>query len=101
MTDDHHTTTEDAAAQHDVKLTPFLLLRYCLSLGLLVFSCILVGALIFTGNTRVAKDTNSWVALIVCVSGRQRLSLSSRVSVLGSQFGSLFLSVVSSSSAPF
>ena len=53
---------------HDVKLTPFTIFRYIASIGLLIFSIIIVGALIFTGNTRVASETNPWVALIVCVS---------------------------------
>lgn len=53
---------------HDVALTPFTIFRYIASIGLLIFSIIIVGALIFTGNTRVASETNPWVALIVCVS---------------------------------
>mgnify|MGYP000661942971 CR=1 FL=1 len=66
--------TQDAAikesaheAAHDVKLTPFTLFRYVGSICLLIFSIILVGALIFTGNTRVASEANPWVALIVCI----------------------------------
>ena len=58
----------DAHSGHDVKLTPFTLFRYVASIGLLIFSIIIVGALIFTGNTRVAKEANPAVALIVCVS---------------------------------
>ena len=53
---------------HDVALTPFTIFRYIASIGLLIFSIIIVGALIFTGNTRVASETSPWVALIVCVS---------------------------------
>ena len=53
---------------HDVELTPFTIFRYVASIALLIFSIIIVGALMFTGNTRVAKETNPWVALIVCVS---------------------------------
>ena len=53
---------------HDVKLTPLLLFKYILSVGVLIFSIILVGALMFTGNTRVSKETNPWVCLLVCVS---------------------------------
>jgi len=56
------------AESHDVALTPFTIIRYIMSIGLLIFSIIIVGALIFTGNTRVASETNPWVALIVCVS---------------------------------
>jgi silicon transporter len=68
MTDDHDTTKESGADDsHDVKLTPFTLFRYVASIGLLIFSIIIVGALIFTGNTRVSKETSPWVALIVCV----------------------------------
>ncbi|KAL3790156.1 hypothetical protein HJC23_009593 [Cyclotella cryptica] len=37
---------------HDIKLTPFTLLRYTLSVALLAFSIAIVVALIFTGNTR-------------------------------------------------
>ena len=44
---------EDA---HDVKLTPLLLAKYILSVGMLIFSIILVGALMFTGNTRVSRE---------------------------------------------
>jgi len=58
---------ETAADSHDVKLTPFTIFRYVASIGLLIFSIIIVGALIFTGNTRVASETNPWVALIVCI----------------------------------
>jgi hypothetical protein len=58
---------DDHADSHDVKLTPFNILRYIGSIGLLIFSIIIVGALMFTGNTRVAKDANPWVSLIVCI----------------------------------
>ena len=53
---------------HDVELTPFTIFRYVASIVLLIFSIVIVGALMFTGNTRVAKETNPWVALIICVS---------------------------------
>ncbi|KAL7529108.1 hypothetical protein ACHAXR_002795, partial [Thalassiosira sp. AJA248-18] len=58
---------EEAAAAHDAKLTPFTIFRYVASIGLLIFSIIIVGALMFTGNTRVASETNPWVAIIVCI----------------------------------
>ena len=68
MSDDHDTTKEGVVDDsHDVKLTPFTIFRYVASIALLIFSIIIVGALIFTENTRVAKETNAWVALIVCV----------------------------------
>ena len=67
MTDDHD-NSKDVDNSHDVELTPFTLLRYAISIGLLIFSIILVGALMFTGNTRVSKETNPWVAVVVCVS---------------------------------
>ena len=66
MTDGKKET--DHSAAHDISMAPFDLVRYTISLGLLVFSIVLVGALIFTENTRVAKESNPWVALIVCVS---------------------------------
>eukprot|EP00956_Cyclotella_meneghiniana_P031263 scaffold81682_cov73-Cyclotella_meneghiniana.AAC.1 len=50
---------------HDIPLTPWNLVRYAGSIGLLGFSIAIVGALIFTGNTRVARDANPWVALVV------------------------------------
>ena len=53
---------------HDVKLTPFTIFRYVASIALLIFSIIIVGALIFTENTRVAQETHPAVALIVVVS---------------------------------
>ena len=59
---------DTTASSHDVKLTPFTIFRYTASIGLLIFSIVIVVALIFTGNTRVAQETNPWVALIVCVS---------------------------------
>ena len=68
MTDAEIEKSGAAADSHDVKVTPFTLFRYVASLALLIFSIIIVGALIFTGNTRVAKEANPWVALIVCVS---------------------------------
>ncbi len=69
MTDAEHDPAKSSAADsHDVALTPFTLFRYVASIALLIFSIIIVGALMFTGNTRVAKEANSWVALIVCVS---------------------------------
>ena len=62
------TDKANAADSHDIALTPFTILRYGASIGLLIFSIVIVAALIFTGNTRVAKDANPAVALIVCVS---------------------------------
>jgi hypothetical protein len=53
---------------HTVQLTPLVLAKYILSVVLLIFSIILVGALMFTGNTRVSSETNPWVCLLVCVS---------------------------------
>jgi len=71
MSDAQDTTKVEHAADdsHDVELTPFTLIRYIASIGLLIFSVIIVGALIFTGNTRVATETSPIVALIVVVSG--------------------------------
>lgn len=54
-------------SSHDVKLTPLLAFKYVASLGLMVFSMVLVGALIFTENTRVAKEASPWVSLIVLI----------------------------------
>jgi len=68
MSDPQETVkAEHAADSHDVKLTPFTIFRYVASIGLLIFSIIIVGALMFTKNTRVASETNPWVALIVCI----------------------------------
>jgi len=67
MSGDKDTTKQSAEDSHDVALTPFTVVRYIASIGMLIFSIIIVGALMFTGNTRVAKDANPWVALIVCI----------------------------------
>ena len=65
---EHDTHKDSGADAHDIALTPFTIFRYTASIALLIFSIIIVAALIFTGNTRVAKDANPAVALIVCVS---------------------------------
>jgi len=64
MTDGTEKESDDS---HDIQYTPFNIVRYTISMGLLVFSIILVGALMFTGNTRVADEAGPWVAIIVCV----------------------------------
>jgi len=56
-----------AADAHTITVTPFLAIKYVGSLLLLVFSIAIVGALIFTGNTRVAKEFNPAVAIIVLI----------------------------------
>jgi len=56
---------ESAVDSHDIKITPFLAIKYVGSLALLAFSIAMVVALIFTGNTRVANEANPAVALIV------------------------------------
>jgi len=58
---------EQTDDSHDIELTPFTLFRYVASIALLIFSIIIVCALIFTGNTRVASETHPAVALIVCI----------------------------------
>jgi len=58
---------KSADASHDIELTPFTLFRYVASIAILIFSIIIVAALIFTGNTRVASETHPAVALIVCI----------------------------------
>jgi len=70
--------SDDHAGAHDVKLTPVLAFKYVASLGLMVFSMILVGALIFTENTRVAKEASPWVSLIVLVSSHEAGTTSCR-----------------------
>jgi len=59
---------EEHANAHDMKLTPLIIIQQVASLALCAFCVTIVGALIFTGNTRVADETNPWIALIVCVS---------------------------------
>merc|ERR1712032_590749 len=44
---------------HDIKITPFLAIKYIGSLALLGFSIAMVIALIFTGNTRVANEATN------------------------------------------
>jgi hypothetical protein len=57
----------EKANLHDEKITPLVIVKYIGSIGILIFSIILVGALMFTGNTRVSNETNPWVCLIVCI----------------------------------
>ncbi|KAL3766331.1 hypothetical protein ACHAWU_005723 [Discostella pseudostelligera] len=57
---------EEHANAHDMKLTPLIIIQQVASLALCAFCVTIVGALIFTGNTRVADETNPWIALIVC-----------------------------------
>jgi hypothetical protein len=63
---------DDAENVHDEKMTPLVLIKYVLSVAILIFSIVLVGALMFTGNTRIASETSPWVSLIVCVSSSRR-----------------------------
>ena len=53
---------------HDPHITPLTILTQIGSSVLLVFSIVLVTAMVFTGNTHVAKVSNPWVALIAGVS---------------------------------
>ena len=68
MTDTEATKEVDHATGHDEKMTPLVLTKYVLSCALLTFSIVIVGALMFTGNTRISSETNPWVCLLVCVS---------------------------------
>ncbi|KAL7508861.1 hypothetical protein ACHAXN_005932 [Cyclotella atomus] len=79
------TKEHNAADTHDVPLTPINLIRYVGSLGMLAFSIAIVGALIFTGNTRVAKEANPWVAVAVTVLAVTWLSMieGSQASLVG------------------
>ena len=61
-------TSADAANLHDEKLTPLTLIKYVCSIGILIFSIVLVGALMFTRNTRVSMEANPYVCVVVCVS---------------------------------
>ena len=65
---ENNTHKESAANSHDIAVTPLTIFRYTASICILILFVVIVGALIFTGNTRVAKDANPAVALIVCVS---------------------------------
>ena len=75
MSNDETVKDSHAADSHDIELTPFTIFRYVASMGLLIFLIIIVGALMFTGNTRVADEASPWVALIVCVSDDPNLWL--------------------------
>jgi len=75
MSSSPDTTKHGADDGHDVKLTPFLLFKYVASVCLLCFSIAIVTALMFTGNTRVSKETNPWVALVVCIAAVTWLSM--------------------------
>lgn len=68
MTDTEVSKDVDHENVHDEKMTPLVLIKYVLSVAILCFSIVIVGALIFTGNTRISSETNSWVCVLVCVS---------------------------------
>jgi len=53
---------------HDQQLTPLTLIKYVASIGILIFSIVLVGALMFARNTRVSREVNPYVCVLVCVS---------------------------------
>ena len=61
-------TSAYAANLHDQKLTPLTLVKYFASIGILIFSIVLVGALMFARNTRVSREANPYVCVLVCVS---------------------------------
>ena len=61
-------TSADAANLHDQKLTHLTLIKYVASISILIFSIVLVGALMFTRNTRVSREANPYVCVLVCVS---------------------------------
>ena len=68
MTDTEESKEVNHSTGHDEKLTPLVLFKYVASIGILCFSIVLVGALIFTGNTRISSETNPWVCVLVCAS---------------------------------
>jgi hypothetical protein len=61
-------TSAYAANLHDQKLTPLTCIKYVASIGILIFSIVLVGALMFARNTRVSREANPYVCVLVCVS---------------------------------
>ena len=61
-------TSAYAANLHDQKLTPLTRIKYVASIDILIFSIVLVGALMFARNTRVSREANPYVCVLVCVS---------------------------------
>jgi hypothetical protein len=53
---------------HNKKLTLLTLFKYVASVGILIFSIIIVATLVFIRNVCVSSATNPWVCLVVCVS---------------------------------
>jgi silicon transporter len=75
MTDAEIAKDTSHADSHDVALTPFTIFRYTYSVILLIFSIVLVIALMFTGNTKLASDASPWAALFVCIAAVVWLSM--------------------------
>jgi hypothetical protein len=61
-------TSAYAANLINQKLTPLTCIKYVASIGILIFSILLVGALMFARNTRVSREANPYVCVLVCVS---------------------------------
>ena len=53
---------EDA---HDEKITPLTLVKYTISVGLLIFSVIIIMAAIFNEETKLSADVSPWLAVVV------------------------------------
>ena len=49
---------------HDEKVTPLTLIKYTYSVGLLIFSVIIIMAAIFNEETKLSADVSPWLALV-------------------------------------
>lgn len=50
---------------HDEKVTPLTIIKYVYSVGLLIFSVIIIMAAIFNEETKLSADVNPWLAFFV------------------------------------
>ena len=49
---------------HDEKVTPLTLIKYTYSVGLLIFSVIIIMAAIFNEETKLLADVSPWLTLV-------------------------------------
>lgn len=58
-------TPDDASRDDNENLTPLVVIKYTLSLALLLFSIVITVSLIFNKDTKLASDVSPWLAICV------------------------------------
>jgi hypothetical protein len=62
---DSKTPDDDYSRDHDDRITPLAVIKYTLSLALLLFSVVVTVSLIFKGGTKLSSDASPWLAICV------------------------------------